>query len=311
MYVVFQFAPTSYILNLLPPSSIHQPSKMSTTLASTSTSDVIMKSSSSHGSHASSRSSCLTSSSGGSSSEDDDARFQPLQDAINHDALAEAALAVRHRQQPHLPDISCSVLPEPKCGSFNATFFATFSDGLRWIARFPGAGVSSWGDLRAPLMVSEGRAKNFIRSLGLPVPEVFSLEPRQENPVGAPYTLEACAKGKLLSELWDDASEDFRIRVLQHLARTMVPLRDLRFDKIGMAEVDDDGRVLGIVNTIDLTEDINEAMMSPDGYWGDIKVSKPYDTANAKLLDYIDEPVEEQPPDTVEGECDQMVLEKA
>lgn len=92
----------------------------------------------------------------GSSDEGSDLEnFLPVLNVIDLNALISAAIDARRnydRQKSTIAsltseDLTCVIQTPPLIGSFNLAFVILFSDGVKWIARVPGSGVSSFGQL--------------------------------------------------------------------------------------------------------------------------------------------------------------------
>ena len=113
------------------------------------------------------------------------AQFNPVLEAINFDALKSVVLETRLKRNGQVSldiiektdNLTCLIEEKPLFGSFNVVFVITFSDNVKWIARFPGYGVSSFGELEARRLLSDIRTKRLVRSsTSIPVPEVFAWE---------------------------------------------------------------------------------------------------------------------------------------
>jgi len=98
----------------------------------------------------------VSSSDGDSSEADLDIEsFLPILDVIDLDALTFATLRVRksrlhnlHTPSKYLSqDLTCTAQTPPLVGSYNIACVLQFSDDVKWIARLPGNGVTSFGDL--------------------------------------------------------------------------------------------------------------------------------------------------------------------
>ena len=84
---------------------------------------------------------------------------------------------------------------------FNLTFVIVFSDGVKWIIRVPGRGVSSFGILETQKQLSDLETSSLIRSMtSIPTPKVFAWILGRNNLVGVHYHFEGSMEGKLLSE---------------------------------------------------------------------------------------------------------------
>ena len=85
------------------------------------------------------------------------AEFDPVLEAINFDALKSFVLDTRLKRDGQLSlgisektnNLTCHIEEKPIFGSSNVLFVITFSDDVKWIARFPGYGVSSFGVARS------------------------------------------------------------------------------------------------------------------------------------------------------------------
>ena len=85
------------------------------------------------------------------------AGFDPVLEAINIDALKSIVLDTRLERNDQLSlsiskktnNLICLIEEKPLFGGSNVLFVITFSDDVKWIARFPGYGVSSFGELEA------------------------------------------------------------------------------------------------------------------------------------------------------------------
>jgi hypothetical protein len=173
---------------------------------------------------------------GSLSEESDNEGFRPVLDVINLDALATAAMDARKKHDGQESAVGSSASKELTCvvqtpalfGSLNLTFVIVFSDNVRWVARIPGSGSSSFGELEARMHLSDIRIIAFIRShTSIPIPEVFAWELTRDNPVRVPYHLESFIEGRTLSERWmDQPSEDepARMKVRRDLAGFMSQL---------------------------------------------------------------------------------------
>ena len=118
----------------------------------------------------------------------DNEKLLPVLNAIDLNALTSAAIKARSkygRQKSSTAsivsvDLTCIIKTPPIVGSFNLAFVIIFSDNVKWIARVPGNGVASFGQLEAQRLLSNIRTKTFIRSCtSIPIPEVYvGVEPR-------------------------------------------------------------------------------------------------------------------------------------
>ena len=205
--------------------------------------------------------------------------FQPILHAIDFQALCAKAEALR--------EVLCTVDKQPKLGAFNAVFTIEFEDGVRWIARVPGRGLTDFGPLHAERMASDSRIKNFIRSkTAIPIPEVFTVVTTAENPVRVPYSLEAFAEGTKVLDIWDDLSEDHRLLILRNLARTIAPLATMNFEKIGTPQIDETGNIVGMGPLIVEDNDLHE-FFCEERVWFKTVTAGPFDTTYDKIVNEV------------------------
>lgn len=139
-----------------------------------------------------------------------------------------------------------------------------FSDNVKWIARIPGSGVSSFGPLEARKLLTDIQTTTLIRSTtSIPVPEVFAWDVTTDNPVGVPYHFELFMEGTTLSERWADSSwstEAKRISTLSNLVRAMSKLRAFRFNKVGSLLFDADRGFSHVSDMVKVDRDMLKMM---------------------------------------------------
>ena len=190
----------------------------------------------------------------GNSDESDTALFKPIMAVINFTELAATALRLRRQrivaQAPKSStdpgnSLTCDIQKPAEFGSSNLVYTLKFSDGIDWIARIPGNGVSSFDDVELKMFKNRILTTRMLRlATSIPIPEIFSYETGTDNPVNVPYTLEDFAKGKKLSDAWIDkdwSSEEKRTRTIRSIAKHMSELHRFEFDKIGCIDFDVDG----------------------------------------------------------------------
>lgn len=201
---------------------------------------------------------------GDSSAAATNAEFDLVLETINFDALKTVVLETRLKHDGQLSlgiseetgDLTCLIEETPLFGSFNVVFVITFSDDVKWIARFPGYGVSSFGELEARRLLSDIQTKTLIRSsTSVPIPEVFAWDLNRDNPVGAPYHLEKFVEGRPLAERWTGewlSDESKKMKILRKLAQLMSQLHSLHFDKIGSLVLGADGTSLKVEAMVEM-----------------------------------------------------------
>lgn len=189
----------------------------------------------------------------GNSDESDTALFKPIMAVINFTKLAATALRLRREKfasKAPTPStnpgdsLTCDIQRPAEFGSSNLVYTMKFSDGVEWIARVPGNGVSSFDDVELKMFENRVLTTRLLRlNTSIPIPEIFSFETGTDNAVGVPYTLEDFAKGRKLSDAWIDkdwSSEKKRTRTIRDIAKHMSELHRFEFDKIGCIDFDAD-----------------------------------------------------------------------
>ncbi len=205
------------------------------------------------------------------------AEFDPVLEAINLDALKSIVLDTRLKRTGQLSlsisektnKLTCLIEEKPLFGGSNVLFVITFSDDVKWIARFPGYGISSFGELEARQLLSDIQTKALIRSCtSIPIPEVFAWDLSQDNPVGVPYHLETFIEGRPLAERWTGewlSDESKKMKILRKLAGFMSQLHSLHFNKIGSLVLRADSTSLKVDAMVEMNLSWN--MMSKDKIW--------------------------------------------
>ncbi|KAJ7292863.1 protein kinase subdomain-containing protein PKL/CAK/Fmp29 [Mycena rebaudengoi] len=87
-------------------------------------------------------------------------------------------------------------------GGFNRTFLITMHDGFEMVARIP-----------------EVATMHFLRSSGLPVPEVYDYSPSSDNAAKTEYIFMEFMRGTKLSDVWLDLEEPDIVSVLRQLVQ--------------------------------------------------------------------------------------------
>lgn len=192
----------------------------------------------------------------GNPGEDELEEFRSLIAAVDLNALVSVALQTRidnsstgGESQEHKPQFSCEIDTDPVAGAYNLVYFLTFSDGVRWVARLPGHGISNFTELDRQAMISDYHTIRLVRSrINMPIPKVFLVETDSEV-VGAPFALISFVPGKPVSQCWFDEAwmtEDKRRKILRGLAVEMSKLHVLEFDQIGSLQFNANGYVARI-----------------------------------------------------------------
>jgi hypothetical protein len=100
-------------------------------------------------------------------------------------------------------------------GGFNRTFLITMHDGFEMVARIP-------YPVTVPkfyAIASEVATMGFLRSSGLPVPEVYDYSPSSDNAANTEYIFMEYVRGTKLSDVWAELEEPDIASVLRQLAQ--------------------------------------------------------------------------------------------
>lgn len=110
-------------------------------------------------------------------------------------------------------------------GGFNRIFLITMHDGFEMIARIP-----------YPIMVpklyavaSEVATMRFLRSSGLPVPEVYDYSPSPDNAAKTEYIFMEYVRGTNLSDLWFELEEAEIASIMRQLAELESHMMSISF----------------------------------------------------------------------------------
>ncbi|TFK88261.1 hypothetical protein K466DRAFT_662430 [Polyporus arcularius HHB13444] len=169
-----------------------------------------------------------------SSSGSDDNSIVAVIESLDIDALREVVVAARLSHSPS-PDLSCSIIAPPIYGSFNLVYEARFSDGLSWALRIA---HTHWTELKARTMRLDIIGQQYISAhTTIPIPRVHAYDCSSDNVLRRPYVVTDFVQGTRLVDVWNDASwwtgERSKERLLASVAKHMVALAELEFDKIG------------------------------------------------------------------------------
>jgi hypothetical protein len=203
-----------------------------------------------------------TSSSG--SSEIDAEVFGPLA-SISEDSLITLASRIA-KDVLHVP--SDNVFNNTKlvtriCGSYNIVHVMEV-ETTKLIIRVPATG---WGagmtKAAEDALASQVAIMRLIRKkTDVPVPEVYSFDPTNNNKISAPFICMSFIPGETVSHVWlddslDEVSRDsLRLSILTSISKSMAQLSSLTFDRIGsIMEREDGANFLGPVFDWDEQED--------------------------------------------------------
>ncbi|POS74668.1 hypothetical protein DHEL01_v206936 [Diaporthe helianthi] len=157
------------------------------------------------------------------------------------------ALGKRIREKVFHVNTTNSHCVEAMYGSYNLVFVLQL-DKTRMVIRVPACGKS--GSLTGPaerwLKSNVQTLKYITANTTIPVPKVYDFDTTADNEIAAPYTAMSFIEGHTVGEIWFRRSgptsrEERRQRILQQLARFMVQLSLLSFDRIGSLSPDPNG----------------------------------------------------------------------
>lgn len=100
-------------------------------------------------------------------------------------------------------------------GGFNRTFLITFDSGFQLVARIPYTILTP----KAYALASEVANMDFLRSKGLPIPNVYAYSFTPENEAETEYILMEFVDGTDLSQIWFDLGKDQIISLMDQLAK--------------------------------------------------------------------------------------------
>lgn len=110
-------------------------------------------------------------------------------------------------------------------GGFNRTFLVTMRHGFQMIARIPYPVTEP----KHFAIASEAATLTFLRSAGLPVPDVYSYSPTPDNPSQTEYIFMEFVKGANLSDTWFDLDETQVASLTRQLAQLEFKMMSLAF----------------------------------------------------------------------------------
>ena len=108
--------------------------------------------------------------------------------------------------------VSISKLAE---GGFNRTFLITLHDDFQMVARIPYPATVP----KYYAVASEAATVDFLRSSGLPVPQIYGYSPESDNAAGTEYILMEFVRGMKLSDVWLSLGEQEVSSVLRQLTQ--------------------------------------------------------------------------------------------
>ncbi|KAI0087490.1 kinase-like domain-containing protein [Irpex rosettiformis] len=131
-------------------------------------------------------------------------------------------------------------------GGFNRIFLITMHDGFEMVARIP-------YPITAPkfyAIASEVATMRFLRSSGLPVPEVYDYSPSSDNAAKTEYIFMEFMRGTKLSDVWMELEESDIASVLRQLVQLESRMMSIPFPAGGSLYYTDDlEKVVGRTST--------------------------------------------------------------
>ncbi|KAF7197402.1 Altered inheritance of mitochondria protein 9, mitochondrial [Pseudocercospora fuligena] len=154
----------------------------------------------------------------------EDKRLKERERIFNVDQLQHlAARAVSRRRE----DVtSIEKLGE---GAANRAFVIRFRDGSQVVARIPYPVIEPKG----LVVASEAATMTFLRSKGIPVPQVLGYSCTADNPAGTEYIFMEFCSGRDLASLWDEMADEDCRRLVHHLVDVEARLSALHLPASG------------------------------------------------------------------------------
>lgn len=98
-------------------------------------------------------------------------------------------------------------------GASNRSFLIEFRDGFKLVARVPYPVTQPFG----LIVASEAATMVFLRSQGIPVPQIYGYSATVDNPAKTEYIFMEFSPGKQLSTVWSDMDEHDRLAFVKSL----------------------------------------------------------------------------------------------
>ncbi|KAB8259430.1 kinase-like domain-containing protein [Aspergillus pseudonomiae] len=114
-------------------------------------------------------------------------------------------------------------------GGFNRSFLITMRDNFQFVARIPYPVIQP----KSLLIASQVATMDFLRSHGLPVPEVYSYSASADNRAQPEYIFMELVQGQSLGDIWFDLSEKQRTKLIAKLVQLQSRSFALRFPASG------------------------------------------------------------------------------
>ena len=121
-------------------------------------------------------------------------------------------------------------------GGFNRTFLVTMQGGFKMVARIP-------YPVTVPkfyAVANEVATMRYLRSFGLPVPEVYGYSPSSDNAAKTEYIFMEFVRGTVLSDVWLELEEADIASVLRQLTQLESQIMSIAFPAGGSLYYTDD-----------------------------------------------------------------------
>lgn len=110
-------------------------------------------------------------------------------------------------------------------GGFNRTFLITLCDDFQMVARIPYPTTLP----KYYAVASEVATMEFLRSSGLPVPQVYGYSPVSDNTAKTEYIFMEFVRGTKLSDVWLELGESDIVSILRQLVQLESQLMSISF----------------------------------------------------------------------------------
>ena len=110
-------------------------------------------------------------------------------------------------------------------GGFNRTFLITLRDDFQMVARIPYPATVP----KYYAVASEVATMEFLRSSGLPVPQVYGYSPASDNAAKTEYIFMEFMRGTKLSDVWLELGESDIVSILRQLAQLESQMMSISF----------------------------------------------------------------------------------
>lgn len=114
-------------------------------------------------------------------------------------------------------------------GGANRAFVLHMKDGSRLVARIPYVGTAP----RQLAVASEAATMSFLRSQGLPVPQIYGYSTSADNAAQTEYIIMEYSPGTNLSDSWFDMNEQHRSNFITSLVALEARLLNIRLPASG------------------------------------------------------------------------------